>query len=154
MGMILSRCSFDEAFSEMARLGRTFSCASRSMPGMIRSLKAPHVEEKSPLPSGSSKIRSAAISGLVIQQRLALAHENDVGLRFQRGRDCRPAQRAPARESRPRSDCAPIPASPSGRTCQSTAQPACVEMQIVWRFSSGMNTVSIFAALPSPIART
>ena len=30
---------------------------------------------------------------------------------------------------------------------QSTAQPACVEMQIVWRFSAGMNTVSMVAAL-------
>ena len=103
-------------------------------------------------PSGSSRIRSAA-SQVVVEQRLALAHENDVGLRFQRvAIVVQRNEHLPDNLAR-----AQIRTNPSvavRQNLQSTAQPACVEMQIVWRFSSGMNTVSIFAALPSPIART
>ena len=56
-----------------------------------------------------------------------------------------------APEFLPPSGCESIRAAPSRQKWQSTAQPACVEMQIVCRPSLGMNTASTEAGSAAPL---
>ncbi len=81
MGMSALRCSSLEALSEIARLGRIFSCASRSMPGtmpLVESVTCRGAERDA---LGIEQNSHGGHRRVVVEQRLALAHQHDVGLR-------------------------------------------------------------------------
>ena len=141
MGINAPRCSSFDAFNEIASFGRTFSCASRSIPGTIPLVESVTCFGEIRSPSGSSMIRTAAITG----SKFSSGSPWPISTIFVCGVSCALCS------SSGKSTCAKI--SPAVRfrinpSCavrqkwQSTAQPACVEAQIVCRPSLGMNTAS------------
>ena len=81
MGMSASRCSSVEALSEIARLGRIFSCPSRSMPGTMPLVESVTCRGRKPDALGIEQDPHRGHRRVVIEQRFALAHQHDIGLR-------------------------------------------------------------------------
>ena len=81
MGMIASRCSSDEALSEIASFGRDLFLRQPLDAGNDPAGGKRDVPRREAMPLGSSRIRTRRHHRFVIQQRLTLAHQHYVGLR-------------------------------------------------------------------------
>ena len=128
-------------------------CASRSMPGndaagrkrrvLGRDCAGPSGRAESAAPPSPRHNSAAARPGPSTRHSSAASAPRD----FPR------AQSAPAPTISPAVKLRIKPSVAVRQKWQSTAQPACVDMQIVCRFSSGMNTVSTVAGFAGRASR-